>query len=132
MQNKLIHVNPDGIQKPNIFIKRKKYIIIWKLTVYIQVYVFTIISFRWIQYHIIQYNVYLATFQCWLQLVVFHLKGDFLLNFVLILIILNLSLWVLHYTVKLWNDHFWTTLGYSFTCYQPKFHLLKNLSSEND
>ncbi len=41
-----------------------------------------------------------APFQCWLQLVVFHLKQDFLSNFVLILIILNLSLWMLYYTVK--------------------------------
>ncbi len=56
----------------------------------------------------------------------FHLKGDFLSNFVLILIILNLSLWVLYYTLKLWNAHFWTTLGCSFTCYQWKFKLLKS------
>ncbi len=33
-----------------------------------------------------------ATFQCWLQLVVFHLKGAFLSIFVLILIIFNQSL----------------------------------------
>ncbi len=67
-----------------------------------------------------------ATFQCWLQLVVFHLKGDFLSNLALILIILNLSLWVLSYTVKLWNVHFWTTLVYSFTYYQRKFNLRKS------
>ncbi len=36
----------------------------------------------------------------------------------LILIILNLSLWVLNFTVKLWNAHFWTTGACSFTCYQ--------------
>ncbi len=42
------------------------------------------------------------------------------------LTILNLSLWVLYYTVKLWNAHFWTTLGWSFTCYQRKFNLLKS------
>ncbi len=36
-----------------------------------------------------------ATFQCWLQLVVFHLKGDYLSIFGLILIIFNQSLWVL-------------------------------------
>ncbi len=28
--------------------------------------------------------------------------------------------------VKLWNAHFWTTLGYSFTCHQRKFNLLKS------
>ncbi len=61
-------------------------------------------------------------FQCWLQLVVFHLKEDFLSNFVLILTILNLSLWVLYYTVKLWNACFWTTLGCSFTCYRLTFY----------
>ncbi len=61
-----------------------------------------------------------------MQLVVFHLKGDFLSIFVLILIIFNQSLWVLLYTVKLWNAHFWTTLGCSFTCYQRKFNLLKS------
>ncbi len=65
-------------------------------------------------------------FQFWLQLVVFHLKGDFLSNLVLILIILNLSLWVLYNTVKLWNAHFGTTLGCSFTCYQRQFNLLKS------
>ncbi len=36
----------------------------------------------------------------------------------LILIILKLSLWVLNFTVKLWNAHFWTTGACSFTCYQ--------------
>ncbi len=51
---------------------------------------------------------------------IFTFKGDFLSNFVLILIILNLSLWVLYYTVKLWNAHFWTTLGCSFKCFQRK------------
>ncbi len=71
-------------------------------------------------------NMNSPLFQCWLQLVVFHLKQDFLSNFVLILIIFNLSLWVLYYTVKLWNAHFWTTLVCSFTCYQRKFNLLKS------
>ncbi len=65
-----------------------------------------------------------APFQCWLQLVVFHLKGDFLSNVVLILIILNISLWVLYYTVKLWHAHFWTTLGWYLTCFQRKYYLL--------
>ncbi len=54
-----------------------------------------------------------ASFQCWLQLVVFHLKGDFLSYFVFILIILSLSLWVLYYIEKLWYAHFWTSLGCS-------------------
>ncbi len=66
------------------------------------------------------------SFQCLLQLVLFHLKEDFLSNFVLILIILILSLWVLYYTWKLWNARFWTTLCFSFTCYQEKFNLLKS------
>ncbi len=65
-------------------------------------------------------------FQCLWQLLVFHLYEDFLSNFVLILIILNLSLWVLYYTVTLWNAHLWTTLGCSFTCYQWKFNLFKS------
>ncbi len=56
-----------------------------------------------------------APFQRWLQLVVFHLKGDFPSNFVLILIILK---WVLYYTVKLLNSHFWTHLGCTFNWYQ--------------
>ncbi len=60
------------------------------------------------------------------QLVVFHHKGAFLSNFVLILITLNLSLWVLYYTVKLWNAHFWTTVACSFTCYQQRSYLLKS------
>ncbi len=72
------------------------------------------------------YALEFTLLQCWLQLVVFHLKVDFLSNFVLILIILNLSLWVLYYTVKLWNVHFWVTLGCSFTCYKRKFTLLKS------
>ncbi len=54
-----------------------------------------------------------ASFQCWLQMVVFHLKGDFLSYFLLILIILSLSLWVLYYIEKLWYAHFWTSLGCS-------------------
>ncbi len=37
---------------------------------------------------------------------------------------------------KTLNAHFWTTLGYSFTCYQQKINLLKvifmNVSFEND
>ncbi len=57
---------------------------------------------------------------------IFTFKGDFLSNFVLILIILNLSLWVLYYIVKNWTDHFWTTVGCSFTCYKRKFNLLKS------
>ncbi len=40
---------------------------------------------------------------------------------VLILIILNLSLWIFYYTVKLWNARFWTT----FTWYKRKLNLLK-------
>ncbi len=63
-----------------------------------------------------------APFQCWLQRVVFHLKGDFLSNFELILIIWNLSLWGLYYTAKLWNTHVRTTLGCSFTCYKRKIN----------
>ncbi len=31
-----------------------------------------------------------------------------------------------YYTVKLLNTHFWTTVGYSFTCYQGKVYLLKS------
>ncbi len=69
---------------------------------------------------------HICPLQCWLPLIVLHLKGDFLSNFVFILIILNLSLWVLYYTVKLWNAYFWTTLGRSFTSYQRKCNLLKS------
>ncbi len=68
-------------------------------------------------------------FQCWLQLldlVVFHLKGDFPSNVVLILIILNLLLWLLYYTVNLWNACFWTNLSCSFTSYKRKFNLVKS------
>ncbi len=65
-------------------------------------------------------------FKCWLHLVVFLLTEDFLSNFVLILIILNLSLWVLYYTAKLWNACFWTTLGCSFTCHERTFNLVKS------
>ncbi len=95
------------------------------------------ISCYWI-FHIWCYRYYIlnvsnillffkfAPFQCWLQLVVFHLKGDFLSNFVLILIILNLLLWVIYDIVKLWNANFWATLGCSFTCYQRKCNLLKS------
>ncbi len=50
----------------------------------------------------------------------------FLSNCVLILIVLNLSLWELYYNVKFWNAHFGTTLGCSFTCYQRKVNLLKS------
>ncbi len=71
-------------------------------------------------------NMLFALFQYWLQLLVFHLEGDSLSNFVLILIILNLLLWVFYYTVQLWNAHLWVTLGCSFTCYQRKFNLLKS------
>ncbi len=70
--------------------------------------------------------VIFSAFQCWLQLIVFHLKWDFLSTFVSILIILNLSLWLLYYTVKLWNARLWTSLGCYFTCYQQKFNLLKS------
>ncbi len=48
------------------------------------------------------------------------------LNFVFILIILNLSLWVLYYTVKLWNAHFGTTWGCSIICCQQNFYLLRS------
>ncbi len=79
-------------------------------------------SFTQCHLHCIQF----ATFQCWLQQVVFHLKLDFKSISVLILIIFNQSLWVLFYTVKLWNTHFCTTLDCSFTCYQRKFNFLKS------
>ncbi len=72
------------------------------------------------------FNSLFTPFQRWLLLVVFHLKGDFLSNFVLILIILNLSLRVPYYTVKLWTAYFWTTWSSSFTCYQRKLSLLKS------
>ncbi len=68
-----------------------------------------------------------APFQCWLQMVVFQLKCDFLSNFELIVIILNLLLWVLYYTVKRLNAHFWTTLGCSFTWCQRKFNFSRHL-----
>ncbi len=60
---------------------------------------------------------YLNSIRYFLMLVVtgsfFYLKGDFLSYFVLILIILSLSLWVLYNIDKLGYAHFWTSLGCS-------------------
>ncbi len=61
--NRLIHVYLTG-SKEGLYFREKKYtyIICWELTVYIQLYLFTILYSHWIATNMVKYLLYLVLF----------------------------------------------------------------------